>query len=132
MILHFTWQKPWNSLHPASLLYWKYYCLFFPAEEAFDRITKQELNKLTPLFQILLQNELLQRQNTENLVALLSLLVEQGLTKERDLDDMLPLFQFLLRNKRAKKWLKRFFQISEQGIMKTLYSRIAPIKRKTI
>jgi hypothetical protein len=39
------------------LLYWKYYCQLFSITDAFQHIEKLELNKYTPLFHKLLQDD---------------------------------------------------------------------------
>jgi len=56
-LVHFTCKKPWTTLYPASLLYWKYYCQLFSITDAFQHIEKLELNKYTPLFHKLLQDD---------------------------------------------------------------------------
>ena len=49
-LVHFTGDKPWKALYPGALLYWKYYCRYFPAADAFAVIEKQKLHELTPMF----------------------------------------------------------------------------------
>lgn len=54
-IIHFTGDKPWKALYPGALLYWKYYCRYFPASEAFDIIEKQDLHELIPMFHFMVR-----------------------------------------------------------------------------
>lgn len=60
-IIHFTCKKPWDTLYPAALLYWKHYFQLFPMEKAFETLETLELDKFMPLFHLLLKDKKVRR-----------------------------------------------------------------------
>lgn len=61
-IVHYTSGKPWNTLYPAALLYWKYYCYYFPAQQAFAAMEQLNDHKFLHLYRFLLRHAKVRRQ----------------------------------------------------------------------
>lgn len=61
-IVHYTSSKPWNTLFPAALLYWKYYSFYFSVDEAFASIERLKDYKFLYLYRFLLRHTRLRRQ----------------------------------------------------------------------
>jgi lipopolysaccharide biosynthesis glycosyltransferase len=73
-IVHYTSGKAWDTLFPASLLYWKYFCYYFPTQEAFARMATSRDHKFLYLYRFLLRHPGVRRRLNRVLE-----IMEQGL-----------------------------------------------------
>lgn len=87
-ILHFTEDKPWNTLYPAALFYWHYYAKVFSHEASFEAMLHLDRHKHSHLY------------------------------------------NFILRNAKMRRMLNRIYEVTRQGLVKTVFDRIFPSRRK--
>jgi lipopolysaccharide biosynthesis glycosyltransferase len=93
-ILHFTGKKPWKTLYPAALVYWKYYARVFSCEDAFSAMEKLGMPKYAYL-----QNFVLQKPKVRKMLNRVYEINEYGLF-ETILDRIFP-------ERRRKNYLYR-------------------------
>ncbi|MDR1491030.1 MAG: glycosyltransferase family 8 protein, partial [Desulfovibrio sp.] len=60
-ILHYTGEKPWKTLYPAALVYWKYYARVFSCDDVFSAIEKLSMPEYAYLQSFVLQKPKVRR-----------------------------------------------------------------------
>ena len=56
-VIHFAGKKPWQTLTPPSLFYWKYYARLFPCEDVFEMMEHLEPYEHAYLFSFIMQKD---------------------------------------------------------------------------